>query len=110
VEQPVAGDVVVVPFPFSDLSQAKRRPALVIADAGGNDLILCQITSRPVRDQWAIAVDDAQFQSGGLRQPSNVRPNRIFTADRQIVLYTAGRLADESLATVRDSVVRLIQS
>lgn len=41
----VKGDVVVVPFPFSDLSQSKRRPALVIANLQGNDLILCQITS-----------------------------------------------------------------
>ncbi len=45
----VKGDVVVVPFPFSDLTQAKRRPALVIATLAGDDLILCQITSRPDR-------------------------------------------------------------
>jgi mRNA interferase MazF len=44
--RPVKGDVVVVPFPFSDLTQAKRRPALVLAGLEGNDLILCQITSR----------------------------------------------------------------
>jgi mRNA interferase MazF len=41
----VKGDIVVVPFPFSDLTQAKRRPALVIAELKGNDVILCQITS-----------------------------------------------------------------
>lgn len=44
----VKGDVVVVPFPFSDLSAAKRRPALVVAALSGNDVILCQITSRTV--------------------------------------------------------------
>ena len=44
----VKGDVVVVPFPFSDLSQAKRRPALVISVLEGDDLILCQITSQVV--------------------------------------------------------------
>ncbi|WP_242716914.1 hypothetical protein [Microcoleus vaginatus] len=41
----VKGDVVVVPFPFSDLTQAKRRPALILATLEGKDLILCQITS-----------------------------------------------------------------
>ena len=40
----VKGDVVVVPFPFSDLSQSKRRPALIIASLEGDDAILCQIT------------------------------------------------------------------
>jgi mRNA interferase MazF len=41
----IKGDVVVIPFPFSDLTQSKRRPALVIAELEGDDLILCQITS-----------------------------------------------------------------
>ena len=40
------GDVVVIPFPFSDLSQSKRRPALVLTTLEGDDAILCQITSR----------------------------------------------------------------
>jgi len=42
----VVGDVVIVPFPFSDLTQTKRRPALVVAGLSGEDLILCQITSQ----------------------------------------------------------------
>ena len=46
----VKGDIVVIPFPFSDLSQSKRRPALVIARLEGNDAILCQITSKTIKD------------------------------------------------------------
>jgi mRNA interferase MazF len=46
----IKGDVVVVPFPFSDLSNAKRRPALVLAELNKNDLILCLITSRAAND------------------------------------------------------------
>ena len=41
MEEFVKGDVVIVPFPFSDLTQAKRRPALVIASLSGADVILC---------------------------------------------------------------------
>ena len=51
----VKGDVVVVPFPFSDLSEAKRRTALVVAVLEGSDLILCQITSRTWQDAYAIS-------------------------------------------------------
>jgi len=40
VAKPVKGDVVVIPFPFSDLSQSKRRPALVVATLEGDDVIL----------------------------------------------------------------------
>jgi mRNA interferase MazF len=52
----VKGDVVVVPFPFSDLTQAKRS-ALVIAQLEGDDLILCQITSQRIGDRYAISID-----------------------------------------------------
>ena len=53
----VRGDVVVVPFPFSDLTQTKRRPALVLKDLPGEDLILCQITSQTVRNAAALLID-----------------------------------------------------
>jgi mRNA interferase MazF len=48
----------LVAFPFSDLSQAKLRPAVVMADAGRHDWILCQVTSRPYGDDRAIAITD----------------------------------------------------
>ena len=51
------GDVVVLPFPFSDLSQSKRRPALVITELLGNDIILCQITSKKISDRYAILLE-----------------------------------------------------
>ena len=63
----VKGDVVVVPCPFSDLSQAKRRPALVLVELSGDDRILCQITSQQVRDRYAIELDDSDFEVGSLR-------------------------------------------
>ena len=81
---------MIVPFPFSDLSQAKRRPALVLATLQGDDLILCQITSRPVADGYAIVLETTDFSSGSLNQSSNIRPNRLFTADRQLILSKAG--------------------
>ena len=54
----VKGDVVVVPFPFSDLTQAKRRPALIIVTLDGDDVILCQITSKMIKDKYALALED----------------------------------------------------
>ncbi|HIL71425.1 MAG TPA: type II toxin-antitoxin system PemK/MazF family toxin, partial [Verrucomicrobia bacterium] len=48
--KPVIGEVVVVPFPQKNLKDGKRRPALVVADLIGDDLILCQITSQARTD------------------------------------------------------------
>ena len=83
----VKGDVVVLPFPFSDLSQSKRRPALVITELLRNDIILCQITSQKISDNYAILLEVNDFKEGRLKVRSNVKPNRIFTADTNIVLY-----------------------
>ncbi len=109
MERFVKGDVVVVPFPFSDLSRAKRRPALVIAGLEGDDLILCQITSQSIRDRYAVLIDENDFEMGTLRQRSNVRPNRIFTADRHIVIYRAGLLKPKKVREVADKVVEILR-
>ncbi len=103
------GDVVVVPFPFSDLTQAKKRPALVIAVLEGNDLILCQITSQISKDRYVIAINDEDFQTGSLRQLSNVRPNRVFTADNNIVLYKVGNLKQEKTAQIVNRIVEILK-
>ena len=60
-----AGSVILIPFPFSDLSQSKIRPALVLADVGRGDWVLCQITSKPYADPRAVRLDAADFASGG---------------------------------------------
>ncbi len=101
--------MVVVPFPFSDLSQAKRRPALVVAQLTGDDLILCQITSQAISDSYAIAVTNADFTNGGLNRNSNIRPNRLFTADQKIIIYKAGQLRPEKLQQVIDKIIDIFQ-
>ena len=101
MERFVKGDVVVIPFPFSDLSGVKKRPALVLASLKGDDVILCQITSQYVKDSYALPLDNEGFSSGSLHKPSNVRPNRLFTAEKSIIIRKIGRVKEEKLvATV----------
>jgi mRNA interferase MazF len=88
----VKGDVVIVPFPFSDLSGSKNRPALVLADLPGDDIILCQITSQQNGDAFAIPLVSGDFVAGNLPIASNIRPTRIFTADKNIILRKTGAL------------------
>ena len=74
---PTAGEVVLVPFPFSDLSQSKVRPAVCLADAGRGDWVLCQITSSPYGDPSATPLDTPDFASGGLLVASFARPGKL---------------------------------
>src|SRR5262252_4111103 len=96
------------PFPFSDLSASKRRPALVLAALLGDDVILCQITSRTTNLSGVILITTADFKDGGLNRGSSVRPDRLFTADSGIIAYRAGGLSDAKVREVVNAVVRLI--
>lgn len=71
----IKGAVVVVPFPFSDLSATKKRPALLVTTLTGDEVILCQITSQVPTDPYGVALLDSDFASGRLRQSSYIRPN-----------------------------------
>jgi mRNA interferase MazF len=82
----IKGDIVVIPFPFSDLSGNKRRPACVIKDLPGNDVILCQITSSAKSDASAIPITIADFASGFLKDISYIRTSKIFTAEKNLIL------------------------
>ncbi len=106
----VKGDVVVVPFPFTDLSGAKRRPALVLAALAQDDYILCQITSQRVSDALAVEIGEKDFESGKLAKMSNARPNRVFTTHESLILYTAGHLKPERTDAVVNGLIRILQA
>jgi mRNA interferase MazF len=107
---PTAGAVVLVPFPFSDLSQAKLRPAVILAAAGRGDWILCQITSNPYGDARAIALDDESFATGSLRVASYARPGKLFTANRDLMVTQVGSLKAESFKQIINAVVDILRT
>jgi len=108
MERFIKGDVVIVPFPFSDLSNSKKRPAFVIADLKGNDIILCQIKSQLVRDSYAITLKESDFEKGSLEKNSNVRPNRLFTADKSIIARKAGTVHKNKVKEIIDKLLNII--
>jgi mRNA interferase MazF len=107
MEKLMKGDVVVLPFPFSDLSSLKKRPALVAATLEGNDIILCQITSVARDDKYSVPLSVSDFKQGGLRMESVIRPNRLFTADKSLVIYKAGSLKNAKVNEVEKKVVNI---
>ena len=106
---PSAGAVVLVPFPFSDLSQSKLRPAIVLADAGKGDYVLCQITSNVYSDPRAIEITNNSFASGSLRVVSYARPSKLFTANHSLLVAQVGMLNDDALKKVVEAVIELLR-
>lgn len=105
----IKGDVVVVPFPFLDLGNAKRRPALVLAELNKNDLILCLITSRAANDSYTTLIENRDFETGSLNRSSYAKSNRVFTANEQLIAYKAGKLVPEKTDEVINKLIAILQ-
>jgi mRNA interferase MazF len=106
---PTAGAIVLVPFPFSDLSQTKLRPALVLADVGRGDWILCQITSNSYGDPHAIPISNADLDSGTLRVSSYLRPGKLFTAHANLMVASVAQLEPKVFNQVLNAVTKIFR-
>ncbi|AFY91906.1 type II toxin-antitoxin system PemK/MazF family toxin [Chamaesiphon minutus] len=99
------GDVVLVPFPFTDLSQTKLRPAIVLyVQPEGEDITLCFISSqnleRVSRDELIIDPEHPEFAQTGLKSKSKVRVSRIVTLEKQLIKRKLGSLGLQLIENV----------
>ncbi len=107
-----AFDVVVVPFPFTDRTATKRRPALVLSDATNfnkkvGQSVLAMITSASNSD-WPLDVNIQDLDMAGLPSPSVVRM-KLFTLDDKLVIRKAGVLAKQDCSAVSVSLRQLLK-
>lgn len=103
--------VVVIPFPFSDLSDTKLRPAIVMANAGRGDWLLCQVTSNPYSDPNAIRITNNDLQSGVLTSVASfARPIKLFTASESVMEKRVAILTDKTLAKILKAAIELLQA
>jgi mRNA interferase MazF len=107
---PSEASVVLVRFLFSDLSLSKLRPAVVLAFAGRDDWILCQVTSNFYADSAAIQITDVDFETGSLQRVSYVRPGKLFTANSSLMETEVGRLSAKAFRNVLDAIVSIFES
>lgn len=107
--RPAVGSVVLVRFPFSDLSNSKRRPAVALAEVGRGDFILCQITSRDYGDEEALALRGEHFRKGGLHRTSYDRPGKLFTANETLIVREVGILTPDVHRAIVDSIETLLR-
>lgn len=100
------GQIVVVKFPFSNLSTAKNRPALVLAVGDYGNPVLCQITSSAANQlDWVVPIEENDVQGGGLDMKSYARIDKMFTADPSIIINTIGTLSLAKQLEVKQKLV-----
>ena len=111
MERFVKGDVVVVNFPFTDLSGFSKRPALVIANLRGDDIILCQITTKQTRkDEYALSLENEDFCEGKLIHSSFIRVNKLFTASKRVILKKVARVSQEKFIQTKNKLFEIVEN
>ena len=108
------GDVVLVPFPFTDLSQTKLRPAIVLwASLKSDDVTLCFITSQNVfnleEGEFLLEQSDPEFQGTGLKVASKVRVTRIATIERRLLMRKLGQLGIKQMQQLSMNMVQVFK-
>lgn len=108
------GDIVLVPFPFTDLSQTKLRPAVVLhIDSVINDIIVCFISSQALTnlslEEFAINPSDPEFISTGLKVASKVRVSRIVTLEKSLVTRRIGKLGISQVQQLDNILIYIFQ-
>lgn len=91
------GDIVLVPFPFTDLKQSKPRPAVVVSKTIVNDskdVILAQISSKKFRDNFSFPIVSSEL-TYSLEKISQVRCHKIFTIQKSLIYKTISRFKDK---------------
>ena len=106
------GSIVLIPFPFTDLSSSKQRPALVLrSDRTEPDLVVCAITSQ-LNDPPSSAeflVPAQELSNWGLPKPSKVKLAKLFTLHPSLVRKRIGVVPSTTLGRVLEQVRSLFE-
>ena len=106
------GEIIVVPFPFSDLSSIKRRPVLVLSKKSDNlisdDIITCGITSNVKDSRYSVLIENENLDKGQIPAKSRIKVNKLFTIDKRIVEKSVGRINKKTFNTVKKEFFNLL--
>ncbi|HEY2033645.1 MAG TPA: type II toxin-antitoxin system PemK/MazF family toxin [Rhizomicrobium sp.] len=106
---PERGDLLLVPFPFTDLSASKRRPVLALTSADSfGDFIALPVTSRP-QSEHGLPLMPADVSGGVLPAASWIRTNRIVTLNNSLIVKSLGKVSDEAVTAAAERICTYIK-
>lgn len=103
------GDIILFPFPYTNMKNSKIRPCLVLSDEISEDIILCQITSKKtIKDEYSIELKTDETNNGNLKVDSLIRCNMLFIADKQQCLKVICNLDSNKYKVIIDKICEII--
>ncbi len=109
---PSQRDIVLVPYPFSDLHQAKYRPAIVISNDTYNkkfkDFVAIPLTSNPNAREYTVPVTSKEMAAGNLSVASVAKVDKIFNLEQKMIVRTYGQLRQDAFDKIKAELIKLI--
>lgn len=107
------GDIVIVPFPFSDLSSIKQRPVLVLSKnkdiSSSEDVVTCGITSNLRNERHSILIDNSDLEKGSIPVESRIKVDKLFTLNKDLIRKKVARVKDNVFDKVRIEFCGLVE-
>jgi mRNA interferase MazF len=105
-------EIILVPFPFSDLSGIKKRPVLVVSKDKFNelsrDIVVCVITSKEYSDEYSVPINNESLESGYLPEESVIKTQRLFTIHQSKIQKRFSSVTEEIFTKVRNNIFKII--
>lgn len=106
------GDIVLVPFPFSNLMNIKKRPVLILSKNSYNnktrDIITCGITSNINDSDCSVVIDNKDLISGNLPVQSRIKADKLFTLEQSIIIKKLGKVKEFILQNVKEELFKVM--
>jgi mRNA interferase MazF len=106
------GDIVIVPFPFSDLTRIRQRPVLVLSKSlypnKCEDVLTCGITSNLKDSDYSISIDNSNLGEGSIPVKSRIKVDKLFTLEPSIIIKKLGRINKETFEKVKKEFFSLV--
>ena len=106
------GEIVIVPFPFSDLSSIKQRPVLVLSNDDYNnftdDVITCGITSNIKDSGHSVLITNEDLELGSIPIESRIKVDKLFTLEKSIIKKKIAKVKSHVMEQVKEKFLKLI--
>ncbi len=106
-------EIILVPFPFSDQSGQKIRPALIVSNnsfnAAGEDIVVCAITSMIKSNQYSVLINQNDLEKGVLYEPSVVKVENIFKIQKSLIIKSIGSIKSTVLVKIVQAINALVK-
>jgi mRNA interferase MazF len=106
----LSGDILVIEFPFSNLSELKRRPVLVLKNPKGEDIIVVQITGSSYEKNLEILLKTNDFKQGSLNRNSYIRIDKIASIEKSLIKYKIGSLNQKKFDEVLEKIILFLKN